>query len=82
MLSAPFRETAAPYAIRRASPTLGQDNVDVFTRLLKWSEATIADLSERRIIGTEAYQTNPKVAKASGKQDLAVARDPARGSIV
>jgi crotonobetainyl-CoA:carnitine CoA-transferase CaiB-like acyl-CoA transferase len=55
MLSAPFREAAAPYPIRRASPTLGQDNVEVFSKILKWSEATMADLSERRIIGTEAY---------------------------
>jgi crotonobetainyl-CoA:carnitine CoA-transferase CaiB-like acyl-CoA transferase len=60
MLSAPFRESAAPYPIRRASPTLGQDNEDVFHRLLGWSEAELAEFARRRIIGTEAYADAPK----------------------
>jgi len=60
MLGAPFRESAAPYPIRRASPTLGQDNEDVFHRLLGWSEAELAEFARRRIIGTEAYADAPK----------------------
>jgi crotonobetainyl-CoA:carnitine CoA-transferase CaiB-like acyl-CoA transferase len=64
MLSAPFRETDEPYPIRRASPTLGQDNADVFRRLLGWSDVELAAFAEQRIIGTEAFADTPKQRSA------------------
>ena len=60
MLSAPFRETAGPHPVRRAAPTFGQDNAEVFHRLLGWSEIELAELACRRIIGTEACGDAPR----------------------
>lgn len=60
MLSAPFREGEAPYPIRRPAPTLGQDNAEVFGRLLGWGTAEIANMEARHVIGTEALAAFPK----------------------
>jgi crotonobetainyl-CoA:carnitine CoA-transferase CaiB-like acyl-CoA transferase len=60
MLSAPFREGEGPYLIRRAAPTLGQDNAAVFTRLLDWLPAQIREMEARGIIGTEAVPATPR----------------------
>lgn len=60
MLSAPFRETAGPYPIQRAAPTLGEDNADVFHRLLGWSQTELAEYARQRIIGNEAHPDVPK----------------------
>ena len=54
MLSAPFREGREAYPIRSVSPTLGQDNVTVFTGILDWTDAHLQDMTARKIIGTEA----------------------------
>ncbi len=59
MLSAPFRETDGPLAIRRVSPTLGQDNEAVFSALPGWNAERLAALRDAGIIGTEARPDLP-----------------------
>lgn len=51
--SMPFRENEAPFAIRRAPPTLGEHNNEILGGLLGLSEAEIAQLTRDGIIGTE-----------------------------
>lgn len=51
--SMPFRENEAPFAIRRAPPTLGEHNNEILGGLLGLSEADIAQLTRDGIIGTE-----------------------------
>lgn len=51
--SMPIREGVEPYAIRAAAPTLGQHNREILSGLLKLSEAEIAKLAEKSIIGTK-----------------------------
>lgn len=49
--SMPIRESAGPYAIRTAAPTLGQHNRDVLSGILGLSDAEIAQLVREGIIG-------------------------------
>lgn len=53
--SAPFRPAGGPpLPIRRAAPTLGQENAAVLTELLGLGAAEIAALESEGVIGTEA----------------------------
>lgn len=52
--SLPFRESAAPYAVRHASPTLGEHNRAVLGGMLGLSDAELDRLTRAGIIGTEA----------------------------
>lgn len=51
--SMPFRETAQPYAIRNAPPTLGEHNRDILGGLLGLSDAELEGLAREGIIGTD-----------------------------
>jgi len=51
--SMPFRETAEPYAIRSAPPTLGEHNREILGGLLGLSSAEIDQLARDGVIGTE-----------------------------
>jgi len=57
-----FREGAAPYPIRHASPTLGEHNRAVLCGILGLSDADLERLTHAGIIGTEAIppQTRKK----------------------
>ncbi|MDA1062617.1 MAG: CoA transferase, partial [Chloroflexi bacterium] len=48
----PFRFSATPAEVRRASPTLGQDNRQVLGGILGLSDAELAALEAERVIGT------------------------------
>lgn len=61
--SAAFREGPAPYPIRRAAPTLGQDNEAILGGRLGLSGAEIARLAEADVIGTV-----PKPRRAQSDQ--------------
>jgi crotonobetainyl-CoA:carnitine CoA-transferase CaiB-like acyl-CoA transferase len=50
--SAPYRTGSAPLDIDRPAPTLGQHNRDVLVGMLALSEAELADLESRGVIGT------------------------------
>jgi crotonobetainyl-CoA:carnitine CoA-transferase CaiB-like acyl-CoA transferase len=63
--SAPFREAGrGPYPVRRAAPTLGQDNAAVLGGLLGLSPAELARLAEAGVIGTEAIPVAERRARA------------------
>ncbi|MGY4230323.1 crotonobetainyl-CoA:carnitine CoA-transferase CaiB-like acyl-CoA transferase [Bradyrhizobium sp. USDA 4503] len=62
--SMPIRESARPYAIRTAAPTLGQHNTEILSALLGLSDAEIAELSRDGIIGT-AMLSEGEPARAS-----------------
>ncbi|QOZ24528.1 CaiB/BaiF CoA-transferase family protein [Bradyrhizobium sp. CCBAU 51753] len=51
--SMPFREGAAPFAIRTVPPTLGEHNREILVGLLGLSDAELAELAQEGIIGTE-----------------------------
>jgi crotonobetainyl-CoA:carnitine CoA-transferase CaiB-like acyl-CoA transferase len=51
--SMPFRETAAPYPVRYAAPTLGEHNEEIFCVLLGLSGAELTALVAEGIVGTE-----------------------------
>jgi crotonobetainyl-CoA:carnitine CoA-transferase CaiB-like acyl-CoA transferase len=51
--SMPFRETEAPFPIRKAPPTLGQHNREILAGMLGLSDAEIEQLARDGIIGTE-----------------------------
>lgn len=61
--SIPIRETAGPYAIRTAAPTLGQHNREILSELLGLSDADIAQLVREGIIGT-VMLSEAELAKA------------------
>lgn len=48
-----FREGAAPYPVRRAAPTLGERNREVFGEILGLGDADIAALERAGVIGSE-----------------------------
>ncbi|WOH80363.1 CoA transferase [Bradyrhizobium sp. BEA-2-5] len=50
--SIPIRESARAHPIRRAAPTLGEQNTEILTELLGLSEVEIAELANAGIIGT------------------------------
>ncbi|MBR1165227.1 CaiB/BaiF CoA transferase family protein [Bradyrhizobium elkanii] len=50
--SIPIREGPRPHSIRRTAPTLGEHNKEILAGLLGLSEAEIADLETKGIIGT------------------------------
>ena len=52
--SAPFREHGVAYAVRWATPTLGQHNAEVFKGLLGMSEAELERLAGAGVIGNKA----------------------------
>lgn len=51
--SMPFRETAKPYPIRSAPPTLGEHNREILGGMLGLSDAELEVLTREQIIGTE-----------------------------
>ncbi len=61
--SAPFRENGVTYAVRWATPTLGQHNDEVFKGLLGMSAAECDRLAAAGVIGNKAVPPKPK-AKA------------------
>lgn len=60
-----YRETGKPYAIRRPAPTLGQHNEEVLKGVLGLTDADLAALTQRGIIGTEAVPPNMRKARAA-----------------
>jgi crotonobetainyl-CoA:carnitine CoA-transferase CaiB-like acyl-CoA transferase len=58
--SAAFREGAAPYPIRRAAPTLGQDNDAILGGELGLNAKELADLAARDITGTIPKPRRPQ----------------------
>jgi len=50
--SMPIRDSAKPYLVRTAAPTLGQHNRDILSELLGLSDDEITQLAKDRIIGT------------------------------
>ncbi len=64
--SAPFRPAGgAPLPIRRAAPTLGEENAAVLTELLGLGAAEIAALEAEGIIGTEAVPAAARKPRGS-----------------
>lgn len=55
--SLPYKFAGVPRWTQRATPTLGQDNHDVLTRVLGKSAADIAALEDAAIIGTRPKGT-------------------------
>lgn len=51
--SMPIRESAEPYAIRTAAPTLGQHNREILSRLFGLSNSEITELTRDGVIGTK-----------------------------
>ncbi len=51
--SMPFREGAAPFAIRSVPPTLGEHNREILGGMLGLSDAELDELTREGIIGTE-----------------------------
>ncbi|MBM3156015.1 MAG: CoA transferase [Chloroflexi bacterium] len=49
----PMKFTETPLGIRKAAPTLGEDNEYILTRLLKMSKQEIEQLAAEEIIGTK-----------------------------
>lgn len=60
-----YREGDRPYAIQRPAPTLGQHNDEVLKEILGLSDAEIAALAAKGIIGTEAVPPNLRKARAA-----------------
>ena len=60
----PFREGQAAYPIQTPAPTMGQHTAEVLTERLGYTAATLHDLAQRHIIGTEA--TPPRARSALG----------------
>ncbi|MCP3368619.1 CaiB/BaiF CoA transferase family protein [Bradyrhizobium cajani] len=50
--SMPIRDSAKPYLVRTAAPTLGQHNREILSELLGLSDDEITQLAKDRIIGT------------------------------
>ncbi|MCK1721266.1 CoA transferase [Bradyrhizobium sp. 141] len=63
--SMPIREGEAPYGIRAAAPTLGQDNREILSELLGLAAADIAQLTREGIIGTAMLSEEELQAKVS-----------------
>jgi crotonobetainyl-CoA:carnitine CoA-transferase CaiB-like acyl-CoA transferase len=63
--SAPYRENGEAYAVRRAAPTLGQDNDFVLGELLGLSAPDIAALRAQGVVGTTAILPSQRRARAS-----------------
>jgi crotonobetainyl-CoA:carnitine CoA-transferase CaiB-like acyl-CoA transferase len=59
--SVPFRESAAPYPIRHAAPTLGEFNRQVLGGILGLTDAELTRLREIGVIGTEAIPARARV---------------------
>ena len=55
-----FRESTAPYAIRHASPTLGEFNRAILGDILSLSDAELERLTRAGVIGTEALPPHPR----------------------
>lgn len=51
--SMPFREGAAPFAVRSAPPTLGEHNREILVGMLGLSDVELEELTREGIIGTE-----------------------------
>jgi crotonobetainyl-CoA:carnitine CoA-transferase CaiB-like acyl-CoA transferase len=65
-LSAPFRDAGAgPLPVRRAAPTLGQDNAAVLGERLGLTAAEIAALAAAGVIGTDAVPVAARTARAA-----------------
>jgi len=60
-----FRESSAPYAIRHASPTLGEFNRAVLGDILGLSDSELERLAEIGVIGTEALPAHAFKKEAS-----------------
>jgi crotonobetainyl-CoA:carnitine CoA-transferase CaiB-like acyl-CoA transferase len=58
--SAAFREGPLPYPLRRVAPTLGQDNDAILRGRLGLTEAEMADLAARDVIGTVPKPRRPQ----------------------
>lgn len=56
-----YRFGGAACPISHPSPTLGEFNIDIFTRVLGLSAADLAGLEERGIIGTQAVPKGGKI---------------------
>lgn len=63
--SLPFREGAAPYAVERPAPTLGQDNDAVLGDLLGLTESERAALRADGIVGEVALPAQARRARAA-----------------
>src|SRR4030095_5190455 len=50
--SAPYRTDASPLPVRDVAPTLGQHNREVLIGILGLTEAEVADLEARAVVGT------------------------------
>lgn len=62
--SLPFRESAAPYAVRHAAPTLGEFNRTVLGDILGLSDAELERLTRAGVIGTAALPPHPRKKEA------------------
>lgn len=60
-----FRESAAPYAVRHASPTLGESNRAVLGGILGLSDAELERLTTAGVIGTEALPPHSRRKEAT-----------------
>ncbi len=58
--SAAFREGTDPYPLRRAAPTLGQDNEAILGGRLGLDRTELARLAEREVIGTIPKPRRPQ----------------------
>ena len=64
--SAPFRPAGgAPLPIRRAAPTLGQENAAVLSELLGLGVSEIAALEAEGIIGTDAIPVTARKPRSA-----------------
>jgi crotonobetainyl-CoA:carnitine CoA-transferase CaiB-like acyl-CoA transferase len=67
--SAPFRpQGGAPLPIRRAAPTLGQENATVLSELLDMTEAELASLAADGVIGSEAIPAEARKPRSAAAQ--------------
>lgn len=63
--SLPFRQSARPYAVRTAAPTLGRDNRAVLGELLHLGEEAICELQDAGVIGDMAVPAHLRRAQAA-----------------